>query len=112
MFTDAQKLHEDNPDTFSVFHLEDLQALVAPGTYVKVTSADERFWVYVDAVDDDKVTGLVANDLLRAPFKFGDTVHFELRHIYDVYQEDTYTETEQGNIEGLCPTCNAPSKEG
>ena len=85
MFIDAQKMHEEHPDTFTVFHMEDLQAMVEPGCYVKVCHEDpaERFWVLVDEVNGDKVTGRVANELLLVPLMFNEVIEFELRHIYD-----------------------------
>ena len=117
MFIDAQKRHEQYPESFEVHHIEDLIAFVEPGDYVKICHQDpgERFWVLVDVVQGTKLQGRVANELVYAPFDFQDPVTFEHRHIYDYLPKDAaeaqFTDNEDdNNLNYYCDTCNEPRR--
>jgi len=108
-FIDAQAQAEKSPDTFSVYHLEDLRAFVGRGDFVKVCHSEERFWVKVTKVEKDVVTGLVSNDLIRAEFDCGQQIKFELRHVFDYIAKEQETETvdsEEENLRGVHSFCN------
>ena len=85
-FTDAQEMHQNNPDTFDAPTKEELAA-VRKGDSVKVCHNNERFWVTVTRVSKKGViTGLVDNDLVCVqPFGYGNRVVFETRHIYSIW---------------------------
>ena len=81
-FVDAQEMHESNPDTFEAPSIADLKK-VNKGSFVKVCHNDERFWVKVTKVVEDKVYGIVYNKLICGqPFDLRDKIVFEKRHIY------------------------------
>lgn len=90
IFNDAQELQKIYPATFEAPSVEELAA-VRPGSLVKICADDvERFWVVVTEVAGDKVQGTVDNDLLHSSvhqLKSDDIVSFELRHIYQIFQE-------------------------
>lgn len=61
-------------------------ASIKPGVFVKVSHNQEGFFVKVEKVEGDRVTGIVWNDLLKEhPFKFGDFLEVTLDEIYQVY---------------------------
>ena len=41
----------------------------------------ESFWVEVTAIDDKVISGEVGNELIHAPWKFGETILFKRHHI-------------------------------
>ena len=83
-FTDAQSMARMHPYTFMAPGLEEL-AVIKVGDFVKVCHNNERFWSIVKSVDGVTVTAEVNNDLICSqPFKCGDTISFEKRHIYDI----------------------------
>ncbi len=85
-FIDAQQMNETYPDTFEVPDYDELNK-VGPGSFVKVSAGQERFWVKVTGRKNDIITGYVDNDLLMTDshgYKLGDEVELEPRHIYQV----------------------------
>lgn len=106
-FVDAQKCQEQNPDTFDVPSIEELRTKVVVGSHVKVIHSDERFWLEVILIDDDEVTGEIANDLFIAPFFHRQLVNVELRHVMDVFDPlRELTDSEDNNIQHLHAGCN------
>lgn len=89
IFNDAQQLGRMHPETFDAPSLGEL-ASVRVGSLVKICADGiERFWVVVTYADDDKLQGIVDNDLSRSSvhnLKCGDVVSFELRHIYQIFK--------------------------
>lgn len=89
-FVDAQEMAKKHPETFIAPSEADL-AQIKEGMHVKVSAANERFWCLVEAIDQDRITATVDNEVLGTPahgLKYGDTVEFEKRHIYQIYTED------------------------
>jgi len=90
IFNDAQQLGRMYPETFDVPSLGEL-ASVLVGSLVKICADDiERFWVIVTNADGNNLQGIVDNDLSRSSvhnLKCGDVVSFELRHIYQIFQD-------------------------
>lgn len=90
IFTDAQEMKKMYPATFDAPTSNELAAVHA-GSLVKICADDvERFWVIVTEVEGNRLQGTVDNDLLHSnvhQLKSDDVVSFELRHIYQVYQE-------------------------
>jgi len=83
-FIDAQKMHKEYPKTFFAPSEKDLEK-VTKGSYVKIASGGERFWVKVESVKGNVVKGTVDNDLLdtkKHGLKHGDTVTFLKKNIY------------------------------
>jgi len=82
---DAQKMHEQHPDTFEVPDPEELQA-IQESDYVKVGFEDlaERMWVLVRRCDGDTITGTLANMPLGDGIEYGDLVSLERRHVYAI----------------------------
>ena len=96
MFTDAEAMHRENPDTFWAPSLDpgcldDLDAL-KPGDYIKVSCGEERFWAkIVSRPEEGAFVATVANNLLfTAELEYGDRIEVEERHIY------SYMESEAG----------------
>jgi hypothetical protein len=84
-FTDAQEMAKLYPDTFQAPLKKDL-AKIKKGSIVKVSHNNERFWTIVKSVKGNKVTAKVDNDLIcEQPFKCGDTIKFEKKHIYSIW---------------------------
>lgn len=83
-FEDAQALALAHPSTFEAPSPEVLAGLQV-GHFVKVCVGRERFWVKLTALDGDRLTGHVDNDLVRTDqhgLRCGDVVQFERRHVY------------------------------
>lgn len=83
-FMDAQQLHREFPETFKVPSQEAFNKL-AKGDLVKICAGGERFWVRVETIEGDKVTGHIYSDLgltERHGMKAQDHIEFEKKHIY------------------------------
>jgi hypothetical protein len=88
-FMDAQAMHNSHPDRFEAPTLEEL-AGIKTGDTVKVCTAGERFWTTVISVNGETITASVDNDLVNTRIhglKFGDSITFEKRHIYAIYED-------------------------
>ena len=89
-FNDAQEMKKAHPATFFA-PTSDALAAVRTRSLVKICADDvERFWVNVTVVEGDRLQGTVDNDLLHTEvhqLKCDDVVAFELRHIYQIYQD-------------------------
>jgi hypothetical protein len=93
IWTDAQVMAAENPDTFEAPSSAELRAL-HPGSVVKVHNGQERFWVMVTGICPHAsgfgpaltaFRGRVMHRLVfEAPYDRGDTVEFEGRHIYAI----------------------------
>lgn len=87
-FIDAQEMAKKHPATFEAPTKEDLDA-IKPEHFVKVCHAQERFWNIVKKIKGNKITAEVNNDLIGDhPFKCGDTIEFEKRHVYSIMTGD------------------------
>lgn len=95
IFTDAQKMRAQHPDTFEAPTADEVASLTAP-SYVKVCVGRERFWVEVTSIEktDDPFMWLfmgVVNNDLQLTHEHGlscnDVVEFEGRHIYGIHIE-------------------------
>jgi len=85
-FVDAQEMHRKNPTRFDVPSATELLA-IKMGSTVKVCNGRERFWVNVIGVNGEKLLGTVSNNLIgNDEIDFGDTIDFEKKHIYDIYE--------------------------
>ncbi len=81
---DFQQLHQDFPQTFPLPSAEEFDKMIK-GDLVKICVENERFYVRVEAVDADKVTGHIYSDLVlteRHGLKAGDAIEFEKKNIY------------------------------
>ena len=90
IFTDAQEMQKMYPATFEVPSPDEL-AKVRSGSLVKICADDvERFWVIVTVVEGNSLQGTVDNVLRYTDvhqLKSDDVVSFELRHIYQIFQD-------------------------
>jgi len=88
-FIDAQEKHKQYPATFGAPNKRELNTLKA-GDIVKVCCNDkERFWATIEKITQSVITAKVDNDLVYADefgFDYEDTIRFEKRHIYSIYQ--------------------------
>lgn len=83
MFVDAVEMNKKYPKTFGI----PSTVLLKAGQYVKISENHERFWVMVQAVNGDKITGIVDNQLVcKHSFKLGDVIEFEKRHVMGIMQ--------------------------
>ena len=85
-FIDAQQMHKDFPGTFKVPSKEVLDKL-KKGDLVKIAVDSERFWIRIEIVDGDKITGNIYNDLILTQYhglKQNDPIEFEKKHIYSI----------------------------
>lgn len=82
---DAEMMAAEHPLTFSRPTAAELDAIRA-GHIVKVCDNKERFWVVVTAVDGDKVTGIIDNDLVFArSYGLKTPITFHKRNIYSIF---------------------------
>lgn len=90
IFTDAQELAKQYPETFFAPEQDELYKLKT-GSTVKVCAADERFWCVVVEIQGEKVIAKVDNDLWNTDshgIRCDDLIAFEKRHIYDVWKDN------------------------
>lgn len=83
-FIDAQEMQRLNPETFEAPTLEELSK-IAVNQHVKICAEGERFWILVTEIKGNRVSEMIDNDLVKTDehgLKYGDTVIFEKRHIY------------------------------
>ena len=93
-FIDAQQMKVEYPYTFGAPTKQNLNKL-KEGSLVKVCHNNERFWTKIQKIEknktlsfNDNITAIVDNDLIcEQPFKLGDTIQFEKRHILCTMQE-------------------------
>ena len=86
LFANAQELAEQYPDTFKVPTATEL-ATLRKGLYVKICAEGERFWVKIERILDDKIEGVIDNDLVRTNshgLKCYDRVRFTSSNIYQI----------------------------
>ncbi len=86
-FVNAKEMNEQNPDTFW-YPSEQQLSSIGVGDDVKICDNVSRFWCSVIAVDGDKITATVDNDILSDELKFGDTVEFTCDEVYDIWKSD------------------------
>lgn len=90
-FVDAQEMERLHPATFEAPTADELDEL-RPGMHAKVCTAGEggeRFWVKIDTIEGNTLTGKVDNDLVRTHahgWKHNDVVTFERRHVYQTHK--------------------------
>jgi len=83
-FVNAQEMAKDYPTTFDAPTKEELDK-IKEGDYVKICDNKERFWVIVEEVDGDIITGEVDNLLIGDQnFNLGDSIEFKKENIYDI----------------------------
>lgn len=88
VFEDAQRMQRKHPDTFAALAGDDMSGLVV-GSFVKLCTGGERFWVEVTEIEHGGLRGRVNNDLVCTEahgLNNGDSVEFQRRHIYSVYE--------------------------
>lgn len=63
---------------------EELHA-IQPNDTVKISNGTERFFVWVNEINKDKIIGTIDNHLIcESPYNFGDKVEFNKKHVYSV----------------------------
>ena len=88
-FTDAQEMQRMYPTTFEAPTQAELDA-IKKGDIVKVNHRAERFWNKVTKVNGKFITAKVDNELIcEQPFKCGDKILFEKRHVYAIWTSIT-----------------------
>jgi hypothetical protein len=80
-FDDAVERNKTFPESF---FLPDLTEL-SEGCYVKICHNHERFWVIIQTIENNNITGLIYETFFNEqPFNINDVVHFEPRHIFQI----------------------------
>ena len=80
----AYELHCENPETFDYPSTEEICSLRV-GDGIKVCNGDERFWVVIVEIDEDKYICEVSNRLLDPPgYDLGDYIYVLKENIYQV----------------------------
>ena len=83
-FVDAQEMVKVHPETFYAPSKDELDD-ISIGDFVKVCDNDERFWVIVEEIDGDTITGVVDNDLIRDhSFSCGSKISFDKCNVYNI----------------------------
>ena len=83
-WVDAQERHQENPAIFWAPSQEELNE-IKKGFSVKICNGRERFWVNVVNVNENKLIGIVANELIyETPYNNGDKVSFFKKNIYQI----------------------------
>lgn len=88
VFVDAQEMAAQHPDTFKV-PTATVLATVKKGSYVKICAEEERFWVKIERILDDKIEGVIDNNLVRTKshgLKCYDRVRFTSSNIYQILE--------------------------
>lgn len=83
---DFQHLHEELPQTFSIPSKEAMDKII-PGDLVKICVEPERFWVRVETIQNNKVTGHIYSDMIHTAthgLKANDLIEFEKKNIYRI----------------------------
>src|ERR1700748_147560 len=85
--TDAQAMAQAHPGEYEAPTAEELAAIVAGACWVEVCRARERVWIGVMAVEGDRISGYIDNDLTlaaNAHLRWLQHVVLEKRHCYAV----------------------------
>jgi hypothetical protein len=84
-FTDAQTMAQQNPLIFFVPEKGEL-ARIKEGDFVKICiNNEERIWVQVTGIEGDTIKGVLAKDPVAINARYGDTIEFERKHIYQIF---------------------------
>jgi len=85
-FENAQKMKFLHPEIFSAPSEEELNN-IKKDNYVKVSIADERFWILVTKVEKSIIHGLVANKLVMTNdhgYNYKDNITVSTDNVYDI----------------------------
>lgn len=99
-FVDAQQMKKLNPKTFEAPDEIDLKGIHV-GDTVKVCAFKERFWVEITEINGDIITGRVDNILVTPLLKYNETIQFEARHIYDIWEKERMQQKGQKAVEEM-----------
>ena len=78
---DAQAMADEYPSSFHApdpIQLEEIDV----GYSVVVSNNYDRFWVKITAVDGQRLTGTIDNELVGPHGKLGETIELQRRHVY------------------------------
>ena len=109
MLLDANAMSIEYPQSFILPSAEQLGSIV-PGSFLKISSNGERFWVVVQTVDGNNINASIENNL-RHPlnvWKRGDSILLHTRHVLDVQ----LPEAAQAFVTALAHTPAAGSERG
>lgn len=81
-FNDAQATALAHPKTFGAPDREELDALKVDDRVLVCGNDRERFWARIVKIEGESIEATVVNNVVTLPLKFGDTIRFEKRHIY------------------------------
>ena len=91
MLLDAHAMNIEFPQSFILPTTEQLTG-IAPGSFLKVSANNERFWVCVSVVEGDMISARIDNHLLHpincARWKCGDSVSLHQRNVLDVQRPE------------------------
>lgn len=83
---DFQQLHKELPETFPLPSREAMDS-ITKGDLVKICVDNERFWVRVETIQDEKITGHIYSDLHHTAqhgLKATDPIEIEKKNIYRI----------------------------
>jgi len=92
MLIDAEKRHQNSPDTFEIPSREERASLQVGDFARLIFEPGERIWVEVVKVGAEGVMqpgfaayiGAIRNRPIAVPLQYGDWIGFEAHHIIDV----------------------------
>ena len=93
MFTNAQKMHKNDPDFYAP-DLDEVKDKLLPGDEIKVCETDEagengeRYWIKVTLVDWPVIHGTVANELICHDREHGSKIMVEAVNVYELSCND------------------------
>lgn len=82
----AQEYQKKFPESFQAPNHDELSSLKI-GDFVKICNGKERFWVIIEKLDGNQLTGRVDNILVfSCGYSRGDRVSFQKDHIYNIFK--------------------------
>ena len=91
LLLDGYAMRKEFPQSFTLPTAEQITS-IGPGTFLKVSSNFERFWVCVSTVHGDNFSARIDNDLIHpingVIWKCGDLISLHSRHVFDVQRPE------------------------
>jgi uncharacterized protein YegJ (DUF2314 family) len=84
---------------------------IKPNSMVKITIQDydfsESFWVWIEEINDDKIIGIISNNLVTKLLEIGQKITFDKSYIKEISNR-SYTKEETLNTIEFCKNINNP----
>jgi hypothetical protein len=86
-YEDAVELAKQFPDTFHRMSNDELMAEIKVGSFVKISTGNERFWCQVKEIVGEELYAIINNDLLYRcahGLSDGDLLKIHINNVYNV----------------------------